>query len=84
MFTLLICMFACKLISQSSNYMFFFKVELTWIWHGFGSLVWDASATMIDVPLENAINMRSVWMAWFQFWGKRNIVNAQAKKNIKM
>ncbi len=35
--------------------------------------------------------MRSVWMAWFQFWGKqhllhidvlffRNIVNVQAKK----
>ncbi len=39
---------------------------------------------MIDVPLENAINMRSVWTAWFQFWGKRNIVNAQAKKTIKM
>ncbi len=42
---------------------------------------------MIDVPLENAINMRSVWMAWFQFWGKqhlhidvlffRNILNVQ-------
>ncbi len=46
--------------------------------------MWDASATMIDVPLENAINMRSVWTAWFQFWGKRNIVNAQAKKTIKM
>ncbi len=56
-----------------------------------GSLVWDASAMMIDVPLENAINMRSVWTAWFQFWGKqhhlhidvlffRNIVNVQAKK----
>ncbi len=54
-----------------------------------GSLVWDASATMIDVPLENAINMRSVWTAWFQFWGKpkqllqidvlffRNILNVQ-------
>ncbi len=59
-----------------------------------GSLVWDASATMIDVPLENAINMRSVWTAWFQFWGKqhllhidvlffRNIVNVQAKKALK-
>ncbi len=55
------------------------------------SLVWDASATMIDVPLENAINMRSVWTAWFQFWGKQhhlhidvpffgNIVNVTAKK----
>ncbi len=53
-----------------------------------GSLVWDATATMIDVPLENAINMRSVWTAWFQFWGKqhhlhidvlffRNILNVQ-------
>ncbi len=53
-----------------------------------GSLVWDASATMIDVPLENAINMHSVWTAWFQFWGKQhhlhidvlvfyNIVNVQ-------
>ncbi len=60
-----------------------------------GSLVWDASATMIDVHLENAINMRSVWTAWFQFWGKqhlhidvlffRDIVNVQAKKkSIKM
>ncbi len=37
-----------------------------------GSLVWDASATMIDVPLENAINMCSVWTAWFQFWGKQH------------
>ncbi len=55
-----------------------------------GSLVWDASATLIDVPLENAINMRSVWTAWFQFWGKqhllhidvlflRNIVNLQRR-----
>ncbi len=52
-----------------------------------GSRVWDASATMIDVPLENAINMRSVWTAWFQFWAKhllhidvlffRNILNVQ-------
>ncbi len=55
-----------------------------------GSLVWDASATLIDVPLENAINMCSVWTAWFQFWGKqqhlhidvlflRNIVNVQRR-----
>ncbi len=36
-----------------------------------GSLVWDASATMIDVPLENALNMHSVWTARFQFWGKQ-------------
>ncbi len=53
--------------------------------------MWDASATMIDVPLENATNVRSVWTTWFQFWGKqqvlyidylflRNIVNVQAKK----
>ncbi len=28
---------------------------------------------MIDVPLENAINMRSVWMACFQFWGKQHL-----------
>ncbi len=53
-----------------------------------GSLVWNASATMIDVPLENAINMRSVWTTRFQFWGKqhhlhidvlffRNILNVQ-------
>ncbi len=51
-----------------------------------GSLVWDASAAIIDVP-QNAINMRSVWTAWFQFWGKqllridvlffRNILNVQ-------
>ncbi len=43
---------------------------------------------MIDVPLENAINMRSVWTTRFQFWGKqhhlhidvlffRNILNVQ-------
>ncbi len=49
---------------------------------------------MIDVPLENAINMRSVWMAWLQFWGKQhllhidvlffhNIVNVEAKKALK-
>ncbi len=37
------------------------------------SRVWDASAMMIDVPLENAINMRSVWTAWFQFWGKQHL-----------
>ncbi len=52
-----------------------------------GSRVWDVSATMIDVSLENAINMRSVWTAWFQFWAKhllhidvlvfRNILNVQ-------
>ncbi len=60
-----------------------------------GSLVWDASATMIDV--------RSVWTAWFQFWGKQhhlhidvlffcNILNVQhrieldrqKKKSIQM
>ncbi len=40
-----------------------------------GSLVWDASATMINVPLENAINMRSVWTAWFQFWGKQHLLH---------
>ncbi len=40
-----------------------------------GSLVWDVSETMIDVPLENAINMRSVWTAWFQFWGKQQHLN---------
>ncbi len=54
-----------------------------------GSLVRDTSETLIDVPLENAPNMHSVsvWMAWFQFWGKqhlhidvlffRNILNVQ-------
>ncbi len=53
-----------------------------------GSLVWDASATIIDVLLENAIHLSSVWTAWFQFWGKqyllhidvlffRNILNVQ-------
>ncbi len=30
---------------------------------------------MIDVPLENAINMRSVWTAWFQFWGKQHLLH---------
>ncbi len=38
------------------------------------SLVWDSSATMIEVPLENAINMHSVWTAWFQFWGKQHLL----------
>ncbi len=37
--------------------------------------MWDASATLIDVPLENAINMRSVWVAWFQFWGKQHLLH---------
>ncbi len=55
--------------------MFLFVVELTWILHALGSLVWDASATMIDVPLENAVNMRSVWTAWFQFWGKQHLLH---------
>ncbi len=40
-----------------------------------GSLVWDASATMIDVPLENAINICSVWTAWFQFWGTQHLLH---------
>ncbi len=40
-----------------------------------GSLVWDASSTLIDFPLENAINMRSVSMAWFQFWGKQHLLH---------
>ncbi len=50
----------------------------------------DASATLIDVPVENAINMHSVWTAWFQFWRKqhlrshvlfsRNILNEQILK----
>ncbi len=53
-------------------------MNLTWLW----ALLWDTSETMINVPLENAINMRSVWTAWFQFWGKqhlffRNILNVQ-------
>ncbi len=52
-----------------------------------GSLVWDESATMIDVHLENAINMHSVWTAWFQFWGKQFSVilwMCRLKKSIKM
>ncbi len=40
-----------------------------------GSLVWDASATMIDVLLENTINMHSVWTAWLQFWGKQHLLH---------
>ncbi len=47
-----------------------------------GSLVSDASATMIDVPLENAIHMRSVWMAWFQFWGKQHHIDVLSFHNI--
>ncbi len=52
----------------------FFKVELE-CYMSFGSLVWDASAMMIDVPLENAINVSSVWTAWFQFWGKQHLLH---------
>ncbi len=65
MFTMLICTFASKLISYSSNNMFFLKLNLYEFYMALGSLVWDASATMIDVRLENAINMRSEWTAWF-------------------
>ncbi len=70
-----ICTFARKLISWSSNYMFFLKLNLHSFYMALSSLVWDASATMIDFPLENAINMRSVWTAWFQFWGKQNLLH---------
>ncbi len=52
--------------------MFFFKLNLHELPDmALGTFVWDASATMIDVSLENAINMRSVWAAGFQFWGKQ-------------
>ncbi len=53
----------------------FFKVELSIIVNDFLniSLLRDASAMLIDVPLENAQNMRSVWTAWFQFWHKHNL-----------
>ncbi len=37
------------------------------------ALVRDMSATVIDVPLENVQNMRSVWTAWFQFWRKQHL-----------
>ncbi len=49
-----------------------------------GSFVRDASATMIDIPLENAINVRSAWMAWFQFWGKQHIlhIDVLSSRNI--
>ncbi len=43
-----------------------------------GSLVWDASATMIEVSLENAINMRSVWTACFKFLGKQQHLHIDA------
>ncbi len=36
------------------------------------TLLRDASATVKDVPLENAQNMCSFWMTWFQFWRKQN------------
>ncbi len=55
--------------------MFFLKFNLHTFYVDLGSLVWDASATMIDVPLENAINMHSVWTAWFQFWGKQHLLH---------
>ncbi len=34
----------------------------------------DASATVIDVFIENAINMCSVWTAWFQSWRKQHLL----------
>ncbi len=40
--------------------------------------MWDASATTIEVPLENTINMCSVWTAWFQFWGKQHLLHIDA------
>ncbi len=51
----------------------FFKVELTIILNGFLNirLSFARSECNADVPLENAQNMRSVWMAWFQFWHKQ-------------
>ncbi len=51
---------------------------LSWTYNNFKwlskypTLVRDASATVIDVPLENAQNMHSVWTAWFQFWRKQH------------
>ncbi len=75
MFTLLICTFARKPISWSSNYMFFLKLNFHSFYMALSSLVWDASAAMIHFPLENAINMCSVWTAWFQFWGKQNLLH---------
>ncbi len=55
--------------------MVFLKLNLREFDMALGSLVWDASATMIDVPLENAINMRSVWTAWLQFWDKQHLLH---------
>ncbi len=37
------------------------------------SHVWDTSATLIDVYIENVINMCSVWTAWAQFWGRQHV-----------
>ncbi len=54
--------------------MFFLKLNLYEFDMALGSVMWDTSAMMIDVPLENAINMRSVWKAWFQFWGKQHLL----------
>ncbi len=55
--------------------MFFLKLNLHEFYMVLGSHVWDASATMIDVPVENAINMHSVWTAWFQFWGEQHLLH---------
>ncbi len=37
----------------------------------------DASATVIDVPLEHVINMCSVWTAWFQFCRKQDLLHIE-------
>ncbi len=67
--------------------MFFFKAELTLILHGLGLSCVRRECNDDRCPLENSLNMHSVWTAWFQFWGKqhlhidvlflRNIVNVQ-------
>ncbi len=45
-------------------------MDLTWLW----ALLCETRVQRWDVPLENAINMRSVWTAWFQFWGKKPLL----------
>ncbi len=34
----------------------------------------DASEMVTDVPLENALNMHSVWTAWFHFRSKQDLL----------
>ncbi len=61
-----------SLCTSDSNIEIFPWLSNIYRWRIYLWNISNASATLIDIPLENAINMCSVWTAWFQFWGKRH------------